>query len=251
MGERKKLFSSFYYAHSKTRQTFFDTIMPLCTLHLIRLQQDDLCSKHAQRAQFLQRLLTTSLGHRIIMASVVRRPVIVANRIDPVYLNSTRWDLLLVFGPEKGNPETQTGPNRQQDPPNPLFLQEHSQTKVDVAAEYVLDVGIPSKVLQVYADRTKELRESASKADQPSVEALASNPARAHPGYIPKTSQLLEVSDDLIDLINELDGLKEEDVLVDASGPVLQLNLLSFKKSQEDKDRYHKYGQVSFSLSLK
>lgn len=217
--------------------------MPLCTLHLIRLQHDDSGSKHARRAQFFIRLLSTCLAHRIIMASVVRRPVIVANRIDPVYLNSTGWDILLVIGPEKGNP--QTSPDRQQDPPNSLSLQEHPQTKADVAAEYTLDVGIPSKVLLAYAERTEKLKANAANADTPSVESLLLNPARAHPGYTPKTSQLLEISDDLVELINELDGLKTEDMLADATGPVLQLNLLSFKKIQEDKDRYHKYGQVS------
>jgi hypothetical protein len=233
------LHSTLYFLHTLA--------MPLCTLHLIRLQHEAATdgtkrSPHAKRVQFLQRLLRTSLAHRIIMASVVRRPVIVANRVDPVFLNATRWDLLLVIGPEKGNPSTSNA--QQEDAPIALTLQDHPQTKADVSAEYIVDVGIPTKVLDSYAERTKKLKENAAKADKPS---LPTSPARAHPGYSPKTSQLLEMSDDLAGLINELDELKDSDGLADAHGPVCQLNLLKFKKSKEDKERYHKSGQVRLS----
>jgi hypothetical protein len=219
--------------------------MPLCSLHLIRLQHNDNGgSVYSKQVQFLQRLMTTSLASRIIMASVVRRPVIVANRIDPVYLNSTRWDLLLVIKPEQIASDTSNHNATQQDAPIALALQEHAQTKADISAEYILDVGIPSKVVQSYTKRTKELKGNAAKAEKPSIESLKEDPARATPGYAPKTSQLLEMSDDLVDLIHELEQLDKGDGLVDPMGPVCQLNLLSFKKTKEDTERYHKYGQV-------
>ncbi|UZJ57534.1 hypothetical protein CBS101457_006854 [Exobasidium rhododendri] len=206
--------------------------MPLCSMHLLLLQPVNGSSKspHANRAQFLQRLLSSSLGSRVLIACVVRRPVIVANKIDTVYLNATRWDLLLVLSPEKEQGSS-------------FNLQYHPVTKADVRAEYALNVGIPSRILDAYADRTKSLNDSASKTERPSNQSLLSSPARTHPNYVPKTSQLLEMSEDLVDLIDELDELGEGDGLVDARGPVHQLNFLHFKTSKEDKERYYKYGQ--------
>lgn len=225
--------------------------MPLCTLHLIRLHRDgngDVNQDriYAKRKQFLQRLVTSPLGARLIVACVIRRPIIVANRIDPVYLNATRWDLLLIISPEKDLP--QTGKARQEDPPTPFSLKDQPKIQDDISDEYLLDIGVPTKILDAYSQRSKSFKEEAQKAKKIKIESLVENPARAHPGYKPKTSQLLEMSDDLVALSKELEELASSDGLVDANGPVQQLNLLCFKKSKEDKDRYYKYGQVSLIL---
>lgn len=216
--------------------------MPLCSLHLIRLHSsgNGVSSKkslNATRARFLQQLLSSPLGSRILVACVIRRPVILANRIDPVFLNATRWDLLILIAPDSKTA-------------SPLILQDHTQTQADISAEYALNVGVPSRILDNYAERTKVLNEKGKVADKPSIESLLTNPARTHPGYKPKTSQMLEMSDDLVELIEELEELGEGDGLVDARGPVHQLNLLCFKKTEQDKERYHKYGQVSVCVCV-
>ena len=207
--------------------------MPLCTLHLVQLQ-----ASGDVKAHFLRQLLASPLGPRILVASVVRRAVIVANRIDPLPLNSTTWDLLLVVGPDAGA----KGDNV----PAPLSLLRHPLTHSDVSAEYVVDVGIPSRILEAYPERTRILNQqaAASKTEKTNLQSLLASPARAHPGYAPRTSQLLEMSDDLANLIDELDVLGDDDGLVSPSGPVHQLNLLSFKKNEEDKERYYQYGKV-------
>lgn len=215
--------------------------MPLCTLHLIRLHRQnqdphDKQSIFASRRQFLKNLIAhdKALNERLLLACVVRRPVIVANRIDTVYLNATPWDLLLLF---QGADSTES---------TSLCLESHPTTGKSISAEYVVQTGIPSRILESYEQKSEDLLAKAQVDDVTPLdnEYLLSNPSRSFPPYAPKTSQNLEMSPDLIDLIEALEHLSEGDGLVNAAGPVQQFNLLSFKKSQEDKERYHQYGKV-------
>lgn len=240
--------------------------MPLCSLHLVRLRRGKHSSKstrspeaaaeiHEARKAFLQQLIQAQdLNDRLIVACVVRRPVILANRIDHVHLNSTPWDLLLMF---KGDGASKSGSSSSSsdDTSSMLGLQRHGATRDAITAEYSINVGIPSRILDNYSKRSKELKEEGIQARQgksdvsPSTSALSNDalqqdPARTWGSFAPKTSQNLEMSPDLVQLIDELDVLAENDGLVDAHGPVQQLNLLAFKKTKEDKERYYRYGQV-------
>ncbi|PWN93567.1 hypothetical protein FA10DRAFT_264202 [Acaromyces ingoldii] len=216
--------------------------MPLCTLHLIRLSKEgELGSSDARCASFLKLLLASDLGPRLLVASLVRRPVILAERIDSVYLNATPWDLLLVFGPDAKGPSVQASSIETK--ATPLSLEDDSRTRAHVDVEYVLDVGVPTRILSGYKGRTKELVEAAARAKKPSLDSLRTEePARTHAGRVPKTSQNLEMSDELLDLIEALEKLGDSG-LVNGGGPVHQLNLLKFKPTKEDRDRYLEYGR--------
>lgn len=203
--------------------------MPLCTLHLVQVsRKDDKEHVFAARRRFLHKLLTTpSLDKQLLVACVVRRPVIVATQIDHVKINRTAWDLVLIF---------------KQDPSSKSSIS--LSTLPDVASEYSVSIGIPSRILDKYAARTAELNEQARTTGALDVDEIARAPARSVENYVPKTSQNLEFSSELVDLIEELNELGVGDGLADARGPVQQLNLLSFKQSKEDKERYYKYGQA-------
>lgn len=244
--------------------------MPLCSLHLVRLRRGNdktsaqsvrapeaAAAIHNARQKFLQRIVNSGdLDARLLVACVVRRPVIVSNRIDPAYLNATPWDLLLIFKGTAGAAATSSsGAGRGSLGTEQLALEHHIDTRRDVSAEYSVQVGIPSRILDNYGKRSGELRKEATEAAQGrsqevastsalSDEVLNKDPARSVGTYAPKTSQNLEMSPDLLDLIAELEQLRDSDGLVDALGPVQQLNLLSFKKTKEDKERYYKYGEV-------
>lgn len=214
--------------------------MPLCTLHLVQLHhQGQSDSAFAARRRFLHRILsstTSDLSERLLVACVVRRPVIVATRIDHVHLNKTPWDLVLVFaGAPSGTAATSSSQS--------LSLASHPITRSDVAAEYVVAVGIPSRIMNSYADRTRQLNKEASETERLSVEDLQQSPARTVARYQPKTSQNLEMSPALVELVEELQQLGTQDGLADGRGPVQQLNLLSFKTDKADKDRYYEYGK--------
>lgn len=217
--------------------------MPLCTLHLIRLSKDgESDSSDARCASFLRLLLASDLGPRLLVASLVRRPVILAERIDSVHLNATPWDLLLVFGPDARGPSVQASSIETK--ATPLSLEHDPRTRAHVDVEYVLDVGVPTRILSGYKGRTRELMEAAARAKKPSLDSLRTRePARTHAGRVPKTSQNLEMSDELLDLIEALEKLGDDGGLVKGGGPVHQLNLLKFKPTKEDRDRYLEYGR--------
>lgn len=211
--------------------------MPLCTLHLVQLyRKSEEEPTFAARRRFLHKLLSNSndLNDRLLSACVVRRSVIMATRIDHVRLNKTAWDLVLVMKGAKGEKDDQA---------QPLTLANHPLTKKDIANEYTLPIGIPTRLVEGYKSRTKQLNAEAKKSEHLSIEALQRDPARSVERYPPKTSQNLELSEDLTQLIEDLNKLGTSDGLADGRGPVQQLNLLAFNRSEEDKERYYQYGK--------
>ncbi|PWN34492.1 uncharacterized protein FA14DRAFT_30952 [Meira miltonrushii] len=213
--------------------------MPLCTLHLVQLyRQSEEEPIFAARRRFLHKLLSKSNGNdlndRLLSACVVRRSVIMATRIDHVRLNKTAWDLVLVM---KGSKDEKA------DQAQPLTLENHPLTKADIANEYTLPIGVPTRLAEGYKSRTEQLNAEAKRSEHLSIESLERKPARSVEQYPPKTSQNLEHSEDLAQLIEDLNKLGTSDGLADGRGPVQQLNFLAFNRSKEDKERYYQYGK--------
>jgi len=205
--------------------------MPLCTLHLIELERkSEQESIFTARKRFLHKLLNKTNGNelndRLLLACVIRRSVIVATRIDHVQLNKTGWDLLLIM---KGGDQ--------------VNLSSHPFTQKDIINEYTLDIGIPTRLVEGYKSKTKQLNKEAKRSEHIPIESLERDPARSVEQYPPKTSQNLEYSEELSQLIEDLDRLGTSDGLADGRGPVQQLNLLAFNRSKEDKERYYEYGK--------
>lgn len=125
-----------------------------------------------------------------------------------------------------------------------MRLSEHELVGKDISAEYTLDLGVPTRILDAYTETTRRLNEEAKKAKSIDIKALNTTAARTVGKFIPKTSQNLELSQDLIDLQTDFERLAWEDGLVNALGPVHQLNFLAFKQDKEKREQYHQYGKA-------
>jgi len=154
-------------------QSFDSLVMPLMTLHLIRLHLD------ADIKKFL-RALGEDRELNLVVASQPRFLVIRPTRVDVNPLTAKAWDLMLLLS----SPDNAI--------PTPL--------RPAICEEYKIHVGVPSKVLSTYRQRNQSLIRNASQI--PLTGALDKAQAR-------DSSQSLELSPDLIAFMNELS--KEHD----------------------------------------
>ena len=174
--------------------------MPLLTLHLLSLFGS------SSREDVLKQLLNERPSVETIVASLPRYWVIKPERNDTHTLVNTRWDLMLLLKTPDG--------------------QLPASVRSKTVREYVVCLGIPSKLLAGYEQKNRSLLEHA-----PSVPLTGSLD-----NFQPSTSsQNLELSPDLFNFMN--------DMVRDHDGPVTMLNLLHFK--HDGKSEYYKYGQVS------
>ena len=183
--------------------------MPLTSLHLVRFHDP------TRKQAFLQ-ALTSTPRLELILASEPRFLVIRPSGTDTSILlptdaaNQAHWHLLLLLKSTHQN--------------IPSSLKE-----TFVASEYVVQVGIPSKILFTYPDRNAKLC-----VDAPNVR-LTGSLERARDRKVKDSAQSLELSPDLLSFADHL--TKEY-----GNKPVTMLNLLSFREG--GKEKYYQYGQV-------
>ncbi|KAK4987173.1 hypothetical protein LTR66_007666 [Elasticomyces elasticus] len=172
--------------------------MPLLTLHLLRL------SPNTEPRSFVQKLQSDKNGVKIVVASVIRFPVVRSEVIDASTLSTKPWDLMLLLQVPSGSLP--------------------SSLRASIADEYKICVGVPSKLLSAYPAKNQKLRDASSQAE------LTGSLDNSH---VPDSSQNLTLSPEILNCTDEL--------LKTHGGPVTQLNLLHFKKDR--KAQYYQYGQ--------
>ncbi|EPQ27243.1 uncharacterized protein PFL1_05166 [Pseudozyma flocculosa PF-1] len=206
--------------------------MPLCTLHLVRL--DSGTTIRGFLIQLLRHASSSEAGQgfRVVTASQVRHPVVLATRLDSTLLNSTMWDLVVLLAPI---PSTSTSTSTSAPPPTtfPAALEEQ------LAAHYTVVTGVPSKLVDGYSETTRRL----NAAQSPPLTALGSPPSTTPPSRSTATektvssSQNLELSPTLLDFAYRL---RQH---LGHAGSVTMLNLMHFHSTPGAMESYHRYGQ--------
>ncbi|TPX32240.1 hypothetical protein SmJEL517_g04635 [Synchytrium microbalum] len=151
-----------------------------------------------------------SSGRKIVVASKVHFQVIRTEVIDSDYINRTKWDVMvLVDGVQSLETNVMQG----------------------VLQSYRITVGIPSRLLDTYDERNKELQ------------------AKPHPkiGPLPKpstdSSKNLELSPELLEFAARFTPKNP--------GSITMLNLLNFTSLTDGKAQYYKYGQAFNPVAAK
>jgi hypothetical protein len=188
--------------------------MPVATLHLLSL------TKSTDPHSFLHKL-KQSPNIKVIVASRPRHIVIHPTKLDNNPLATQPWDLLVLLTP--------TNAASNEDPIPPTFRHE-------IAAEYKLTTGIPSKLLSTYPSRNAQLNQNA-----PSIPLTGSLDKVLREGS-KDSSQNLEVSPELLNFMTELTKTH--------TGPVTMLNLLHFHHPGGKKS-YYQYGQAFIPVAGK
>ncbi|ESZ93382.1 hypothetical protein SBOR_6229 [Sclerotinia borealis F-4128] len=178
--------------------------MPACTLHLLSLS--------VTIPQFLSVLSKTSLTP-LTIGRVVRWIILPTSiSIDPLLARNIHWDILIIL------------PNTDILPPSLQKLILH---------QWQVTAGIPSRLLQDFASRNKNLLDPRPE-DIPPLTGSLEKPRTA------SSAQALELSPQLLEWIKVFS--KQE-----GQGAVSMLNLLAFKQGR--KEEYLKYG-AAFAKSI-
>jgi hypothetical protein len=202
--------------------------MPAATLHLLALKAGTDPGTYARQLQKLESL-------EVIVASRPRYTVIHPSALDKTPLDSEKWDLLVLL-------------LRRQQPTKSSLV--HSPSNVDtnktttlspipnslrgvIRVEYVILVGIPSKILSTYLTRDAELKKR-NPGSIPLTGSLDNHLTRCKSR---ESSQNLEISPQLLEFMDDLSEKQNH------RGPVTMLNLLQFH-FPGGKQSYYEYGQV-------
>lgn len=172
--------------------------MPLATVHLVAL------SSNTDISKFLRALRSTSFKPLVISHAL--RWIVQPEQLSTDRLLSTKWDLLIMTPTSSSFPST--------------YL-----TKDWVTSHWSITAGIPSSIVNGFADRNKSLL-NANSSDAP-------QPAASQP-KIAKSAQGLEATPELLQWQNP----------AGASTPVSMLNLLAFKPGPEAHESYKRYGKA-------
>jgi hypothetical protein len=189
--------------------------MPAATLHLLALHAGTDPLTFVKKLQNFENL-------EVIIASRPRHIVIHPTNLDKTPLATQKWDLLVLLKPQQQNPPGNTSFNTISPIP--------SQLRKVIQAEYIILVGIPSKILSTFPTRDAELKGNA--ASIPLTGSLDRARSRSK-----EPSQNLEVSPQLLKFMDDLTGNQNYE------GPVTMLNLLQFH-FPSGKQNYYQYGQV-------
>ena len=172
--------------------------MPLATVHLVAL------SSNTDISKFLRAL--GSISFKPLVISRALRWIVQPEQLSTDRLLTTKWDLLIITLTSSPFPET--------------YL-----TKDWVSSHWSITAGIPSSIVNGFADRNKKLL-NANSSDVP-------QPAASQP-KIAKSAQGLEATPELLQWQNP----------AGASTPVSMLNLLAFKPGPEAHESYKRYGKA-------
>jgi len=172
--------------------------MPLATVHLVAL------SSNTDISKFLRAL--GSISFKPLVISRALRWIVQPEQLSTDRLLTTKWDLLIITPTSSPFPET--------------YL-----TKDWVSSHWSITAGIPSSIVNGFADRNKKLL-NANSSDVP-------QPAASQP-KIAKSAQGLEATPELLQWQNP----------AGASTPVSMLNLLAFKPGPEAHESYKRYGKA-------
>lgn len=172
--------------------------MPLATVHLVALSSNTNISK------FLRAL--RSISFKPLVISHALRWIVQPEQLSADRLLTTKWDLLIITPTSSPFPST--------------YL-----TKDWVSSHWSITAGIPSSIVNGFADRNQRLLDAnASEMPQPA----ASQPK------IAKSAQGLEATPELLQWQNP----------AGTSTPVSMLNLLAFKPGAEAHESYKRYGKA-------
>ena len=172
--------------------------MPLATVHLVAL------SSNTDISKFLRAL--KSISFKPLVISHALRWIIQPEQLSTDRLLTTKWDLLIITPMTSPFPDT--------------YL-----TKDWVSSHWSISAGIPSSIVNGFADRNAKLL-NANPSDVP-------QPAASKP-KIAKSAQGLEATPELLQWQNP----------AGASTPVSMLNLLAFKPGPEAHESYKRYGKA-------
>lgn len=174
--------------------------MPLATVHLVAL------SANTNISTYLRALKSISFKPLVISHAI--RWIVKPEKLSTDQLLTTKWDLLIVTPTSSPFPET--------------YL-----TKDWVSSHWSINAGIPSSIVNGFADRNAKLL-NADPKDAPPTTASKSEPK------IAKTSQGLEATPELLQWQNP----------AGKSTPVSMLNLLAFNPGPEAHASYMRYGKA-------
>jgi hypothetical protein len=174
--------------------------MPLATVHLVALATNTDISK------FLRAL--KSFSFKPLVISHALRWIVQPEQLSTDRLLTTKWDLLIITPTSSPFPD--------------IYL-----TKDWVSAHWSITAGIPSSIVNGFADRNVKLLNGDPK-DVPRTSTSQSDPK------IAKSAQGLEATPELLQWKNP----------AGASTPVSMLNLLAFKPGPEAHESYKRYGKA-------
>jgi len=174
--------------------------MPLATVHLVALASNTDISK------FLRAL--KSISFKPLVISHALRWIVQPEQLSTDRLLTTKWDLLIITPTSSPFPDT--------------YL-----TKDWVSSHWSITAGIPSSIVNGFADRNLKLL-NGNPSDVPQPSGSQSEPK------IAKSAQGLEATPELLQWENP----------AGASTPVSMLNLLAFKPGPEAHESYKRYGKA-------
>lgn len=174
--------------------------MPLATVHLVAL------SSNTDISKFLRAL--NSISFKPLVISHALRWIVQPEQLSTDRLLTTKWDLLVITPTSSPFPET--------------YL-----TKDWVSSHWSITAGIPSSIVNDFADRNEKLL-NGNPNDVPRPSSSQSGPK------IAKSAQGLEATPELLQWQNP----------AGASTPVSMLNLLAFKPGPEAHESYKWYGKA-------
>jgi hypothetical protein len=174
--------------------------MPLATVHLVEL------SSNTNISAFLRALKSISFKPLVISHAI--RWIVKPEKLSTEKLLTTKWDLMIITPTSSPFPDT--------------YL-----TKDWVSSHWSITAGIPSSIVNGFADRNAKLLNPDPK-DVPSTTASKSEPK------IAKSAQGLEATPELMQWQNP----------AGTSTPVSMLNLLAFKSGPEAHESYKRYGKA-------
>lgn len=174
--------------------------MPLATVHLVAL------SANTDISKFLRAL--KSISFKPLVISHALRWIVQPERLSTDLLLTTTWDLLIITPTSSPFPDT--------------YL-----TKDWVSSHWSITAGIPSSIVNGFADRNAKLL-----SGDPSNVSQSNTPKSAP--KIAKSAQGLEATNELLEWKNPAGN----------STPVSMLNLLAFKPGPEAHESYKRYGKA-------
>ncbi|KAH7047432.1 hypothetical protein B0J12DRAFT_121831 [Macrophomina phaseolina] len=187
--------------------------MPLCTLHLLSL------TPTTSLSAFLADLSANLPTPRPLTIARVLRWIITPTSLSADPLRSHTWDLLLVLPTA--------------DAALPDALGTH------IAARWSVTFGVPSRVLEGYAEKNARLLQPRA-GDVPALSPALSGVWGTGPPTT-KSAQGLELSGELLDWMREQQP-QQRGARGAAGPPVSMLNLLAFRDGM--KPEYLKYGRA-------